>query len=354
MKKNKITLLLGAGFAKYMHGIGTSEINELFAKDTKYLESYNGEQMSLYKYVESVLSDSFYDLSFETFLAFLEQVLDYRLGEDYNERTSTRDRSLSSVMLRPNVCFASCNLISQGIQSLWRTYVHYINTLIKAIANYDCLNDYGDESVVFQEFISMLMDSFDKVKIYSTNYDTLCPQLFVDKNIFTSTVNIPNNGLEEYYVYDLKEFNDRPLTYFPLHGSIKIKRDHFNTIKYCLYEQYLPDYAIDNSAGNPNGPTLFTPIISGYNKLQHISGKPFVFGLQAFGNDLQDSDTVITLGYSYSDAHINSYISTFSNVKVISVTMDPVMGLPIDLQIDERVMDLASFFDYYLHSTKRM
>lgn len=42
--EQKVTLLLGAGFAKYVHGLGTEDINYIFAKHSHvFLENLIAE-----------------------------------------------------------------------------------------------------------------------------------------------------------------------------------------------------------------------------------------------------------------------------------------------------------------------
>lgn len=62
--KNKVTILLGAGFAKYLKGLGTSDINHLYA-------NYSGWSVgdeTLYVYINKLLEKDYYDFNFETFL----------------------------------------------------------------------------------------------------------------------------------------------------------------------------------------------------------------------------------------------------------------------------------------------
>lgn len=346
-RKHKITILLGAGFACYMKGTSTEEINKLFAEDKRYNDYYNGEEFSLFNYTQKVFSE-YYDFSFETFLAILEQIIDYRLGTDLSGQVSTQDRPISSTLFAPSKILLDSLFFSMTIKELWSAYTHFINIIIDAVSRYDSIDYCLEQANAFQNYITALSCKYEKIKLYSTNYDSLCHQILSSSGIYTSTIGSPWITDEKDFVYNIADYNNHPLTYFPLHGCTKLKREFCNHIKYCSFEQKLSDIAIDNSAGNPNGQTLFTPIISGYNKLQHINGKPFVFGTQVFANDLQDSDTILTLGYSYSDTHINSYLATFPKTKISSVTLDRVWRLPIDLDIEQREMDLSSYFS--LHS----
>lgn len=342
-KKRKITLLLGAGFACHMKGLGTSDIDELYSSDRQYTVQKDGKTLTLYDYFKSVLCHCYFDFSFETFLAALEQILDYRQGLELEGRNSTQDRSISSVVFTVNEELKDVELLSSS-ENVWSVYMHYIKLLMAAVDKYDNYHNCRSEATVFKDFISILRKSFGRVKIYSTNYDTLCLQLLKSDGIYASTSAAYGN--ESYAIYDLEGFRDSKLTYFPLHGCTHYRREVLNKIKFSMVSQDLsPALAIDNSAGNPNESTFFTPIVSGYNKLQHISGKPFIFGIQAFANDLQDSDVIISMGYSYRDPHINSYLATFPKTRIISINKDKILNLPIDLEINQQVMNISDFID---------
>ena len=343
---HKITLLLGAGFAIHMKCPGTDDINQLFAEDVTYVNNYEGKSVSMFNYVKTLLSDYFFDFSFETFLAVLEQILDYQIGIEYSGKVSIQDRILSSVLFVPRDILRESLLLSKSAKELWGIYKHYVNTIIDAIARKDSIEDCQEDARIIKEYIVSLKEKYDQIKIYSTNYDSLCSQILSDEGLYISTDDSFPDSIERAFVYDLNEFRERPLTYFPLHGSIYFKRESFNCIKYCSYKQPLSDIAFDNNAGNPNGYTFFSPIISGYNKLQHINGKPFIMGAQEFANDLQDSDIVLTLGYSFRDPHINSYIGTFSKGIIQSVTKDPVIWEPLDWTMEKITMDISSFLGH--------
>ena len=298
----------------------------------------------MYDYFKSVLGKIYNDFSFETFLAILEQIVDFKQGIEFPNQCSTRDRSIASAIFVSNDKLKGTSLMKLSAKNVWKIYTHYINVLIEAVNKYDNIEQCRLESADFCHFVSILKKSFEQVKIYSTNYDTLCLQMFEQDGIYASTS--ADYRFESYVVYDLEKFYRTPLTYFPLHGCIRYSREPCNKIRFCLTSKELTDLALDNSAGNPNGSTLFTPIISGYNKLQHVNGKPFVFGTQAFANDLQDSDAIITMGYSYNDPHINSYLATFPKSRIISVTNKQVSALPIDLvNINQQIMDIATFIN---------
>lgn len=134
-----------------------------------------------------------------------------------------------------------------------------------------------------------------------------------------------NNKKE--FIYDLQRFRKVNLSHFNLHGSIYLDCEFDpKKIKYSvIYNPEAPEYdkALKADGGNPNETLLFSPIITGYTKTQRVLSKPFNLGFSAFTNDCNDCRAIITMGYSFSDPHINSIISNFlswGKSKLINVT----------------------------------
>ena len=64
-------------------------------------------------------------------------------------------------------------------------------------------------------------------------------------------------------------------------------------------------------------------IIAGYNKLERISIRPLNAMLNTFYYDCLNSDIIITIGYSFNDIHLNSYLKEALNrdhVKFFNIT----------------------------------
>lgn len=112
-----------------------------------------------------------------------------------------------------------------------------------------------------------------------------------------------------------------------MHGSIFLYNEFdLSKMKYLTkYNPEAPEYkmALHSGSGNPNEPLLFSPIITGYTKTQRSFSTPFDLGFNAFTNDYNDCKAIITMGYSFSDPHINSILSNFTcwgKSKLINVT----------------------------------
>jgi hypothetical protein len=208
----------------------------------------------------------------------------------------------------------------------------YINMIIKLVCTYnsDVFNDkYKEASKNFCDFTLELLHKKYAVKFYTLNYDNLIPQ------ILTSTIQkykldegLDNSfHIERHFNYNLNTFCTARLSHFNLHGSIFLKKV-FNSITirneivYSTFPSYL-DVGSPLDGGNPGQPLLFLPIIAGYNKTQRIFSSPFNFGFNAFVNDCSDCNILLTIGYSFSDPHINSILASFidwKNTQFVHVT----------------------------------
>lgn len=113
-----------------------------------------------------------------------------------------------------------------------------------------------------------------------------------------------------------------------MHGSIFLDRE-FDPVKMkysIIYNSQSPKYikALNSDGSNPNEPLLFSPIITGYTKTQRGFSSPFNLGFNAFTNDCNDCRAIITMGYSFSDPHINSILLNFTcwgKSKLVNVTL---------------------------------
>jgi len=318
--KNKVTILLGAGFAKYLKGLGTSDINHLYA-------NYSGWRVgdeTLYVYINKLLEKDYYDFNFETFLAVIENIFAFRLSQFRDGKTSTSWKDISSVLFDMKPALVQCDCFKNQ-ETTFEVFRSYINLLNDSVGLYDDTSKCKDEIKLFKKYIAYLAGKYRKIKIYSTNYDWIVPKAL---GLHGSSVGVDEDMPQKAFTYDLREFRMTKLTYFPLHGCSYIYKEAFDRVHLSSTIQSMPFFAQSNHGGNPNKETLFTPIISGYSKLEHINGKPFNFGLQCFANDCYDSNLFIAMGYSFSDPHLNSTIDTFCRCNMESVTLNDIPKFP--------------------------
>ena len=326
--EQKVTILLGAGFAKYVDGLGTKDINDIFAKHSQWMVG----NKTLYSYIENLLEEVYNDFNFETFLAIIETIFSFRLSQFRDIKASTNWKNISSVIfdLKPELLHCRCFMNQETTYEVFRSYINLLNSCVE---RYDDTTKCQHKIKQFKNYISCLGDSYNQIKIYSTNYDWIVPKAL---KLRGASIGVCDDINRQEFTYDLDIFRNVKLSYFPLHGCSYIFREPFDRIYLSCIIQPMPFWALSNNAGNPNNETLFTPIISGYRKLEHINGKPFNFGLQCFANDCYDSNFILTMGYSYSDPHINSMIDTFANCRtcrIESVTLNDVPKLPATLAL---------------------
>jgi hypothetical protein len=199
-------------------------------------------------------------------------------------------------------------------------FYYYINQIINIICKYnENAKQKHDLNHKLYEFTKYFINKGYAVKFYTTNYDSIVPQAlstyFRNINIYDGLLPPDINNIKQFN-HDLHLFKIARLSYFNLHGSI-FWRNIFNNNSIPHYEVSYYDkvdnlkYAQANKGGNPNQPLIFTPIITGYNKTQRMSSFPFNIGFNAFVNDCHDCTTILVVGYSFSDPHINCILSTF-------------------------------------------
>ena len=333
----KIIILLGAGFAKYVKGLGTDEINQAFADYNKWMIGDD----TLYNYTKNILGKYYYDFNFETFLAVIENVCSYRLSQFREGKTSTSWKELSSTIFYLKDEFELCPCLTDQVSS-YEVLRSYINLVIDNVSNYDDCTKCKKEIDKFKKYIQYLKDHKYDVKIYSTNYDHIVPKAL---GIFGTGLGVSNETMKHEFIYDIDGFRHLSLTYFSLHGSSYIYQEPYGRFYLSNIAQVMPFNVQSNRGGNPNTETFFTPIISGYSKLEHINGRPFNFGLQTFANDCYDSAMIITMGYSYSDRHLNSIIETFSNCNIECITLDtvPILPTPLNLRVNTNTNGIDDF-----------
>lgn len=297
-------------------------LNSEYIESIKSTENFTkilnmSSKTSPYIVIYNIVKEDYYDFNFETFIAILEYVLDYRLSQFREGPTSTSWKSLSSVIfkLKDDISQGDC---FKDQQCSYNVLTYYIDLLNSKVQVYDDICKCKEEANLFLSYIKKIENCFDAIKIYSTNYDMLVPRILKVQQVYLSL----DNDIIPSFIYDINKFISCKLTYFPLHGCSYIEKEKLGKYRLGLIPKSISLYSSSNEGGNPNTETFFTPIISGYNKLEHLNGKPFNFGFHAFTNDIFDSEEIITMGYSYNDPHINSLLETFSNCPIKCVTLN--------------------------------
>lgn len=378
LRKNKsVVILLGAGAAIAWNGFKTNDIRALFIADRKFPE-IDGKTVG--KYIFDILDD-FYKhpcSNFETFIAALETIQNYVFNE-----TNIGGVNVSNTLLTPAILtlkdavdkLLSTNFTAGDSEDVkaskkreysYQIFSHYINLVIDEVEKYDTnvLNPkYKILNKNFIQFVKYYVNKGYSVKFYTTNYDSLVPQILSRHiKIYEGLYEISN--IIKRFNYYLSRFKEARVTHFNIHGSIflhNINLGKYETV-YGLGKQLLGIPALPVNAGNPSEILLFTPIITGYNKTQRMSCKPFNLGFSAFTNDCSTCSALLTVGYSFSDPHINSILSSFVNwnrANFINVTFhnDTTNGdylkTPefIKLDYDLPTFDKGSEDECWIHNT---
>lgn len=334
-KKKQIVVLLGAGAAMPWGGITSEEIKKLFIEEPSYKYS-NGTTIG--KFIFNIL-EQFYKTDcadFETFLAVLEEVLNYIFSLTNSGKVNTSNTSFipSIFELEKGIT----ELLSNKDEEEQRRYCYemfctYLNIVIDKVNKYnnkvlDEKNKELNKSLI--QFTKYFLSKNYSVKYYTTNYDSIIPQVMSGHcNIYEGLDDFTDDA--KLFKYNLSLFRKARLSHFNLHGSIFHRKtgpystyigtiyDNSDSRELSKHNVYLED------GGNPSEKLLFFPIVTGYNKTQRAVNQPFSLGFNAFINDCNDCHALCVVGYSVSDPHINVILSSYikwDNIRFIYVTQE--------------------------------
>lgn len=296
----KTTMLLGAGAMIPFGGPSTTVITERLLSHAAC------------EYVYKVIQQGYAEkCNFESLLSALELLLEWNISKDNNRHSTFRDTSIYKNVFQLGLPFQY-----HTTGEVWEIYKQVVNDIIEIIKDYDYYPQYtgyrhGKELAILDSFLSKCQ-VVSNLKIYTLNYDRLIP------NVIGNHLEIYEGIEGDTFVYNLKKFSNHHLTYYNLHGSIYIDYNPYTGIK-LLDRPVELENAIRITGGNPNEQKIFLPIIAGYHKSQRIMSQPFNFGLGAFMCDCDDCETIMIVGYSFSDPHINSILSNFIKTDITKI-----------------------------------
>jgi NAD-dependent SIR2 family protein deacetylase len=313
-QNRQIVVLLGAGAAFSWGGVKTKELRNIFIYDKTF--EIKGETVG--KYLFDVL-DNFFgstDTNFETFIAVLEEIMNYIIDKTHIPLTSHLP-SIFDLTDTIETLFNGKNEDEKREYS-YELFRHYVNLVIEEIDKYnvELLDEkYSQINSNLVSFIKFFLNRGYSVKFYTTNYDNLIPQILTQNNIKVYEGLNPFNISNKRFNFKLNCFRKARVSHFNIHGSIFLRQiinQKYETV-YSDSKQILPSIALPAGSGNPSERLLFSPIITGYKKTQRMVDKPFNLGFSALTNDLNDCKGLVTIGYSFSDPHINSILSSFTS-----------------------------------------
>jgi hypothetical protein len=347
-ERKQVVILLGAGAAIPWGGIKSCKIKKIITQD-KTFKVKDGRTMG--QFIFDTL-DKFYgdgDGSFETAMAAIEEVLNYTFAitesitvghtsfiPSIMDLKKDIDNILSNILENKDDYYDDCcnnETEKEAIKKrkcCYEIFRHYINLIIEEINKYNKkVDEYDELNKNLIQFTKYFLDRNYTVKFYTLNYDSLIPQILSKRfKIYEGMYKIKTNSGYSRFIYNLNSFRRARLSHFNLHGSIFLCNDENNryeTVYSSNKELLSEDGARGIDHGNPGEPLFFSPIVFGHNKTQRSFNKPFNLGFNAFINDYNDCRALITVGYSFSDPHINSILSGFTSwnkAKFLDVTYE--------------------------------
>lgn len=335
-RRRQIVILLGAGSAMAWDSISSATIKKMFIEDVHFGKITVGRvELTLGEYVFKLLDD-FYQAdnsNFETFLAVLEALLNYTINSSKTGGINPQNTSYFSVVYKLN---SKIELITEGktdtekSEYCFNLFSYYVDIVLANISEYNTEVTIKDKftkgiNADLIDFVKFFLVRNYSIKFYTLNYDNIVPQILSSKFHVYEGIHksIDADGL---FNFNLNRFESARVTHFNLHGSIFLHQIRYGLKIETVYNytsQTMPVYALEMRGGNPSEPLIFSPIITGYNKTQRINSEPFNLGHTAFVNDCNNCHALLTVGYSFSDPHINSILSSFvcwDKTKFINVT----------------------------------
>ncbi len=342
VNKNKtLVLFLGAGAAKAWNGPLCGDIDPIIRNNTTYVTRTNNTPIGEYIFQKL---EKFYGTSdvvnFETFLGALEGMLDFVLAQSNEGGISPGNTSFSPSYLNfqdwieeikdyrvadngngkvylyfPRESDSCENVDVEIVDRVYfsELFKHYYKLVANAIEGYvfDIKNEkYSTLNKSLVKFISYYQSCGYRIRVYTTNYDRLFPNIVRDKYKVFDGFNL--NDEDDYsrgYGYNInKILKDRNcLCHYNLHGCI-----YWHKLFNEEYDFWLKPFEVskeieftDLQPTNPNQIIIPINIVTGYNKLQRISLDPLSAMYNAFLYDCNRADLLITVGYSFSDYHLN-------------------------------------------------
>lgn len=118
-----------------------------------------------------------------------------------------------------------------------------------------------------------------------------------------------NTGLKDWYKTGRFGFNSNRINLIKLHGSVdwalsEVKSDEYHPMKY----QEISEVRLSKDTISKLDPEI---IFGGKNKL--TAKGPFLSLLDAFRRNLENVESILVIGYSFSDDHINEYFRNWIN-----------------------------------------
>lgn len=274
--------------------------------------------------------------------------LNYEKFYNYLLSLKTKDKNIYNAFLQSaqdkyqeNFNINDANFFSIPDDEFFSFFYHLIEDLLWIRLDRETL------CMAYKPYIEFLLREDVEANIFTLNHDLLLETLFEHYEIcYKDGFSNKNSTLVDDEGNKLPVFNgnlDGKINLIKLHGSIDYYQYDYiceqNRHKGFDYFKTL-DYTVKHTANDidENGKIIqsFTPritpqFITGENKLDFMQkDKMYKYLYSFFEHNLQDSDTLIIIGYSFGDEHINSVLkSSISNIKKI-IHIDPYAVFPFE------------------------
>lgn len=278
-RKNRVVIFLGAGFPLPWGAPKSGKIKDLVVDEL---------MASPFSFIAELFPESFEDL-----IAALYSYATYPMNPFH--------QSLFQIKAPDD----------SRIEDAISVYLKCINIVMSAIHSYenDCLSQGNEKkNQKLRQLFKHLSSKYRHVSVYTTNYDEMLPRI-LDWGDGSMSLNNDVFDYSPLVQHQLKH------SYSNLHGSIHLTMSLFDGHQYEVGHSTLfspVSHLHELYGGNPFDVDLFSPIILGHNKTQQILSKHFNYITTCFANDLSDCDTVLCIGSSLSDSHLDAIIRQYT------------------------------------------
>ncbi|PWE00016.1 SIR2 family protein [Marinilabilia rubra] len=350
-KRKTIVILLGAGGAKPWGGPLANDLESVIIENNKYKTTT--DHIPVGRFIFDKLRE-FYtsneEVNFETFLGFLETLVEYVFSETNEGYRSPSNTSFmpSGFEVKEWISEIMDFQVSQELENgrvilripaeapfgdveersniqrifFFKLYNHFLSLIARRIEEYSyTIHENSNLNNSLIQFIRFLNSKNTKIRIYTTNYDRLLQKTLGNQcKVFDGFSDNSGDDYYEYYSYQpqrIYEDSDN-ITYYNLHGSLCWDKDMILPNRgnnfYCYPNQTFPGISWPTlEQVNPGQTLISSNIITGYNKVQRVSLEPINYFNYAFMRDCLDSELLISIGYSFNDIHINRVLKTILN-----------------------------------------
>lgn len=323
----RIVILTGAGFTRLWGGASTHEITQKVISDASPMLKEVYDTLVVEKGTDNV--------NFETLINELELIHQYysRKSEyDYRKYGMNKrewkleetcpddaltfplqqrirdliDKSVKApfpVCMSPNDCIQI--RVRDAFEKIINCVIEFVLKYTNSIENYQVVNSQ------LKAFFNYLRRH--RIRYYTVNYDR-APLQATGISMF--------DGFQfkkrEYAICDFARIadDDGIDCHYNLHGSIfyyaPINEESIENMFEWVQKQspVYPYTFIPDKQDQANNPVLMSPILTGLNKPTRILFNPMSSYFNSFQRDCLKADVILTIGYSFSDVHINQAIQT--------------------------------------------